>query len=193
MPKFHEVPKWPISLSFPVTMKQVYRKQADFSVSVLPWASSVSLCVCLCRSRLSMEITSGLRRMCLETTVMWENNTVLPEHWLVSLLFLSSLSFLSLFVFSTTLFYTSYIPMQLFCFRKVCEGKASYSHWLYFLSVYQTECLYARMFTSHACLHIYICSMFMTNIFPSHIPSVSAPTKQLKYTWMTLLIQIMKQ
>lgn len=31
-----------------------------------------------------MEITSGLRRMCLETTVMWENNTVLPERWLVS-------------------------------------------------------------------------------------------------------------
>lgn len=31
-----------------------------------------------------MENISGSRRMCLETTVMWENNTVLLEHWLVS-------------------------------------------------------------------------------------------------------------
>lgn len=31
-----------------------------------------------------MENISGLRQMCLETTVMWENNTVLLEHWLVS-------------------------------------------------------------------------------------------------------------
>lgn len=57
-----------------------------------------------------MEITSGLRRMCLETTVMWENNTVLPERWLVS-----HSDYLS-------------IHMQLFRFRKACEGKASYSH-----------------------------------------------------------------
>lgn len=31
-----------------------------------------------------MEIISGLKRTCLETTAMWENSTVLPDYWLVS-------------------------------------------------------------------------------------------------------------
>lgn len=31
-----------------------------------------------------MEIISGLKQMCLETTAMWENSTVLPDYWLVS-------------------------------------------------------------------------------------------------------------
>lgn len=44
---------------------------------------------CLCRSRLCMEIISGLRQMGLEIPVTWENNIVLPEHWLVSPSFLS--------------------------------------------------------------------------------------------------------
>lgn len=31
-----------------------------------------------------MEIISGLKQTCLETTAMWENSTVLPDYWLVS-------------------------------------------------------------------------------------------------------------
>lgn len=31
-----------------------------------------------------MEIISGLKQTCLETTAMWENSTALPDYWLVS-------------------------------------------------------------------------------------------------------------